>query len=209
MQVGSKWDGKESIFRNYGGIIGIHDQPAIAIRMKIGRICHLDVMWTNPLGIVEQKSELKLDAGSIVSTQKLNNDGPIMPGKWTVRIATTGGLFVEKHFIVFPVMFNNTGEALSDPALLNAKRMTLLKSGMDAEKYMDWRVNVIKKGADLEEWLDKLVNEQWSLKSTCGLSTTLPQGCRTIPSCETTSWSSLYPDTKSELGPINSQGRMR
>ena len=182
--------------------------------MKIGRVCHVDVSWINPLGIVQQKTELKLDAGSTVTTQKLNLETPIMPGKWAVQITSSNTLFVEKQFVVFPVMFDKEGEPLAEPPLLNAKRITetMNKAQMDVKKHMEWRIDVLKKDMQLEEWLDKLVNEYWSLKSTCSYSSSSYSKktvCRTLPSCATSSWSSYYPDVKSELGPINSQGRIR
>lgn len=191
--------------------MGIDDQPTVAIRMKIGRICYVDISWINPLGAVEQNTDLKLEAGSTVSTQKLTSQAPMIPGKWAVRITSDGTLFVEKQFIVFPVTFDKAGQPLSEPSLLNAKRITILKPGMDAEKYMDWRSNVFKNGIDLENWLDKLVTEYWSLKSSCSYATSVSvkNVCRTLPKCLTSSWSSYYPDVKSELGPTDAHGRIR
>lgn len=206
LQVGSKWDGKESIFRNYGGILGIYDQPTVAIRLKIGRVCNVNVLWINPLGIEEQKTDLKLDPSMTVNTQKLNTESPIMPGNWALRITSSDALVVEKHFIVFPLMFDH-GEPLLQPMLVNAKRITLLRPGMDEEKYMEWRINILKEGIDLEEWIDKLVTDSWTLQSSCSYDST--NKCRTLPICQKSLWSSYYPDIKSELGPVNSQGRIR
>ena len=210
LQIGSAWDGKESIFRNYGGILGIYDEPAVAIRMKIGRMCRVEVFWVNPLGMVEQKNDLKLEASATVAHQKLNLELPIMPGKWTLRLISSSTLFVEQQFVVFPVMFDKD-KPLADPTLVNGKHVTVLKAGMDPQKYMEWRINVLKKGVDLQEWLDKLVSEVWSLKSTCAYFGTHGNdgSCRTLQSCETSHWSGYYPDTKSELGPVNAVGRIR
>ena len=141
-----------------------------------------------------------------VNTQKLNVESPIMPGKWAVRITSSDALFVEKHFVVFPLMFDQ-GKLMSRPSLINGKRITILRAGMDEEKYMEWRINILKNGVDLEEWIDKLTTDYWTLQSSCSYKASVR--CRTLQSCQKSSWSSYYPDIKSELGPVNSYGRIR
>lgn len=204
------------MFRNYGNILGINDQPTVALKQKVGRMCQLDVTWINPLGIVDQKSELKLEPGLTVTSHKLNSEAPLMPGKWAVRIMAAEELFIEKHFTVFPVMFDKSGTPLEQPSLVNAKRITILKPNMDKERYIGWRTNILKSGEKLQEWVDTLTLEQWQIKSTCGVhspgssaSSGTSNSCKSLPSCMVSSWSSFYPDTKSELGHPNDSGRIR
>lgn len=182
-------------------------------------MCQLEISWINPLGITDQKSELKLEPGSTVASSKLNLEAPLMPGKWVVRITASDELFVEKQFVVFPVMFDKSGEPLEQPSLVNAKRITILKPNMDKDRYMEWRVNILKFGTELQEWIDALASDQWNLKSMCSLHTangsssssasSTNSNCKSLPNCKRSSWSSYYPDTKSELGQPNDNGRIR
>lgn len=61
-------------------------------------------------------------------------------------------------------------------------------------------------GQPLESWLDSLVERFWVTGDVC---TTQTSSCTALALCSKTSWSSLSPDPKSELGPVKSDGRIR
>ena len=77
LQVGSEWDGKESIFRNHGGILGVYDDPQIAIRTVTGRVAHTDIVWEDPVGMMASTHRMKLDAGSTVAHHKPTLSKPL------------------------------------------------------------------------------------------------------------------------------------
>lgn len=76
----------------------------------------------------------------------------------------------------------------SEPALQEAQKKTSLV------------------GKPLEAWVDNSVGAFWVTGDICSKQTS---SCPSIGLCTKTSWSSLSPDPKSELGPVKSNGRIR
>lgn len=58
----------------------------------------------------------------------------------------------------------------------------------------------------LQEWVDGSVGTFWVTANIC---TSQTSSCPALVLCSKTSWSSLSPDPKSELGPVKSDGRIR
>lgn len=61
-------------------------------------------------------------------------------------------------------------------------------------------------GQPLEEWVDSSVGTFWVMGKVCATQTS---SCPAVGLCTKTSWSSLSPDPKSELGPVKIDGRIR
>lgn len=61
-------------------------------------------------------------------------------------------------------------------------------------------------GHPLQEWVDDSIGTFWVTGNMCATQTS---SCPTLGLCSETSWSSLSPDPKSELGPVKSDGRIR
>lgn len=61
-------------------------------------------------------------------------------------------------------------------------------------------------GSELEVWTDSELSSFWSV---AGLCATGPSTCPSLEPCRLTSWSSMSPDPKSELGPVKADGRLR
>ena len=85
-QVGSEWDGKESIFRNLGGILGAWDEPVAAIRLKEGAPGEINIIWDDPVGERVSTFVMKLEASWFVFFHKPKVERPIRPGVWTVKV---------------------------------------------------------------------------------------------------------------------------
>ena len=205
--MGSRWDGKESIFRNYGGILGVHDDVGVALYLSQGHLVHVDIKWITPVGSVASVHDLKLEPMSTVTMHKLEVPRPLMPGRWTVQVAIKGGdMIIEETFMVTPLMFNNR-QPLENPVEVNAKYSSDLQTGMDTQLYMEWKTNVAKSGKKLEDWIDALVGEFWSVVNVCRSDDS--SGCGSLAYCDRTNWSALSPDPKSELGRIQPNGHIR
>lgn len=58
----------------------------------------------------------------------------------------------------------------------------------------------------LQEWVDSSVAMFWVTGNMCAMQNS---SCQALVLCSKTSWSSLSPDPKSELGPVKSDGRIR
>ncbi|EHB16487.1 Xylosyltransferase 2 [Heterocephalus glaber] len=61
-------------------------------------------------------------------------------------------------------------------------------------------------GPALEAWTDGELSSFWSVAGLCAMG---PSACPSLEPCRLTSWSSLSPDPKSELGPVKADGRLR
>lgn len=61
-------------------------------------------------------------------------------------------------------------------------------------------------GKELEDWVDNTIGTFWSVADVC---MGRPSACTSLQTCSKTSWSSLSPDPKSELGPVKPDGRLR
>lgn len=171
-----------------------------ALRLNVGRLGHITIVWKNPAGDVIEKHDLKLESSAFVTYHKPRLEIPIMPGVWTVQLEAESTTFKQQTFMVSPLVFDKKTH-LENPLLVNAKRIQL---GVESAKYIEWRNNVSKTGSQLDDWIDKLVGDFWHLRGICTTGS-----CKGIPHCEDTSWSSLFPDPKSELGPVQPNGKIR
>ena len=191
------------MFRNYGGILGVHDHPVAALWLTIGRFGHVTIVWENPIGNVVERHEMKLDPTSIVTFHKPSFENPIMPGVWKVWVEIDSKVYISQSFLITPVSYNKN-RPLDNPVVVNGKRIESSEPGnSDVERYTRWRNNVVKTGKDLTDWIDELVDWFWSVQGVC--STTI---CPGMDLCDETSWSSFYSDPKSELGPVQTNGHI-
>jgi len=204
-QVGSEWDGKESIFRNYPGILGAWDDPVASLSLSAGKQITVHIIWQDPIGLTVANFAMKLEASWYVTYHKPKLETPIRPGLWTVRIETEEGVLLMKNeFLVVPITHHDK-EMLNAPQAVNAKHTATASPVADTTVYEDWKSNVLKSGTDLELWMDSLVAQYWNIESYCRTDA----GCTWIQDCSTTSWSTFTPDPKSEIGEIRSNGRIR
>lgn len=206
LQVGSNWDGKESIFRNYGNILGVWDEPVAAIHLTSGQYSEVMLTWDDPTGSQVSTYKMKLESGWVVSYHKPKLDRPIRPGLWSAKLEMShGALLMQTDFMVVPLTHENK-ELLEYPQTLNAKRVEPVVQG---EKYESWKRNVFKSGDKLQEWVDEIVGGYWDIEDHCRAdSGGMDSGCG-ILDCIGTRWSTLSPDPKSEIGEIQSNGRLR
>ena len=65
-----------------------------------------------------------------------------------------------------------------------------------------------KVGSELRSWVSTLVQQAWHVSDSCVNGAVLKR-CPRLQSCQKTSWSSLSPDPKSDIGEIKENGRIR
>jgi len=205
--MGTDWDGKESMFRNYGGIIGVWDEPVAAVRMSVGKVGEVNIVWDDPIGERVSTHTTKLEANWFVTYHKPKFERPIRPGFWNCRIELPDGTAImETKFLVVPLTHENM-KVLEDPASVNAKRADD-PHPMESPESIAWKENVQKSGESLEQWLDELVGDTWKLEDICRTDSSA-DSCSSIPDCSSTDWSTFSPDPKSELGEVQRNGRIR
>ena len=187
----------------------MHDEPQLAIRTNPGRVVHTDIVWEDPVGVVSSTHRMKLDAGATVSHHKPKLSKPLRPGMWKVRLLHSGGaVYQTVTFMVTPVKFDKK-TPLDDPSVVNGRYAREQPSGgVDKQKFEMWSGLALSVGRELDEWVDEMVGEFWQLEDVCSTAAASGQ-CRSLVSCEETHWSTLSSDPKSELGPVQPNGRLR
>lgn len=205
--MGSDWDGKESIFRNYGEILGAWDEPVAAIRLNTGKTGEINVVWSDPTGKRVPPHTIKVETSWFVTYHKPKLERPIRPGIWNCRVELKDGTAImETKFLVVPLTHENM-EPINNPLSVNAARVgDSQKDG--SQEFLEWKQNVQKTGTDLEEWLDKLVSDFWKVTGVCRTDANRDR-CSHLVDCASTDWSTFSPDPKTELGEVKWDGRIR
>ncbi|XP_039264653.2 xylosyltransferase-like isoform X1 [Styela clava] len=242
--IGTNWDVKELVLRDWGGIIGPLSEPRLVAKWSNSKEDFIvTVVLIDPLNVVADYNDFRTPAKTAgVTDTPLNLQKPLRPGKWKVRFYAQRQFqkaAAELSFIVAPLRYRDG--AVNDVSLvtdnrgvtnddeLNSARRNLysirttlnLRRDYGAEASLEERAAYV--GEDLESWIDEVVADAWTADSIClassdgsAWSMALPRetNCytkhRLSPKlCKNVAWSSLYPDPKSELTNIKSNGRIR
>uniref|UniRef100_UPI00358DF71E xylosyltransferase 2-like isoform X2 n=1 Tax=Myxine glutinosa TaxID=7769 RepID=UPI00358DF71E len=212
VEVGSGWDPKERLFRNFGGLLGPYDEPASVQWWRAGPNCSTTVVWLDPMHVIASAYEVRVDQGVEVSHHRPLLKKPLRPGAWSLRILQGWELIAETTFLVLPLTFRK-GQPM------NQDQVSQANMGPPGNSYgesdLRWLLRLLGLPASpttipthlppLLPWLDRLLRGFWQPAGLCALS---PSGCPHLPRCTVTSWSSHYPDLKSQLGPVGPDGRL-
>ncbi|XP_044275945.1 xylosyltransferase 2 isoform X2 [Varanus komodoensis] len=220
LEVGTEWDPKERIFRNFGGLIGPFDEPVAMQKWARGPNLTATVVWIDPTYVIATSYDITVDAEAEFTQYKPPLNRPLRPGVWTVRLLQLWEPLGESQFLVVPQTFNH-----KQP--LRKEDGKWLHAGPPRNEYMDQNFQGLAGilslprldgtgrashqhtqlvGHALENWTDSSVGSFWSVAGLCVAS---PSSCSSLELCSKTSWSSLSPDPKSELGAIKPNGRLR
>ncbi|XP_043946423.1 xylosyltransferase 2 isoform X2 [Protopterus annectens] len=218
LEVGIDWDPKERIFRNFGGLIGPTDEPVAVQKWMRGHNLTATVIWIDPIYIIATSYDIIVDSDVEFTHYKPPLNHPLRPGTWTVRLLYRWELLAETKFLVTPLTYHNKQPLTEDDLWLHAgpaqmeymdqnfqglgKILNLPRSDSATEKELR---NSRLVGKPLQDWVDHSISQFWSAADLCASSST----CAVLQPCNGTSWSSLSPDPKSELGPVKSDGRLR
>ncbi|XP_061455462.1 xylosyltransferase 1 isoform X2 [Rhineura floridana] len=219
-EIGTDWDAKERIFRNFGGLIGPMDEPIGMHKWGKGPNVTVTVIWVDPINIIAATYDILIESSAEFTHYKPPLNLPLRPGVWTVKILHHWVPVAETKFLVSPLTFSNRQAIRQEEAMR-------LHGGPPKNAYMEQsfqglnpvlnipinaaQVDQAKKsaaltGTKLENWVDMLVGGMWSTVDICSVG---PTSCPVMQVCSQTSWSSLSPDPKSELGPVKPDGRLR
>ncbi|NP_001008667.1 xylosyltransferase 2 [Bos taurus] len=219
-QVGTEWDPKERLFRNFGGLLGPLDEPVAMQRWARGPNLTVTVVWIDPTYVVATSYDIVVDAETEVTQYKPPLSRPLRPGAWTVRLLQFWEPLGETRFLVLPLTFNRK-------LPLRKGKFSQMIAGPPHNEYMEQsfqglsgilnlpqlepaeeaaRLHAELTGPALEAWTDGEQSSFWSVAGVCAVG---PSACPSLELCRLTSWSSLSPDPKSELGPVKADGRLR
>ncbi|XP_018611749.1 xylosyltransferase 2-like [Scleropages formosus] len=215
LEVGTEWDPKERIFRNFGGILGPLDEPIAMQKWARGPNLTATVVWLDPSHTMVASYDISVDFEVEFTHYKPLLQHPLQPGGWTVRVLRQRDRVAEVRFLVVPLAFirkqplhkDEDSWLLAGPSsspYLEGQGLQQLPQGESALEEAQRRPRVM--GRPMEDWVDSVVGVFWVTGDICA---TDPSLCPSLGPCSKSTWSSLSHDPKSELGPVKSNGRIR
>ncbi|XP_033826932.2 xylosyltransferase 1-like [Periophthalmus magnuspinnatus] len=221
VQVGTDWDPKERLFRNWGSVIGPEDEP-VAVQRWTRSQSNLTatVVWIDPTNVIAATYDILVDAGSEVTHYRPPLTAPLRPGVWTLRVLHHWSPLGQTRFIVTPLEFHKQQPIQREDALrlhggpLRNSYMEQSFHGLNPVLRLPVSLGAVEEaeanagltGAPLRRWIDSLLQSHWGAADVCSLG---PSACPVMQRCHMTSWSSNSPDPKSELTLPSQSGRIR
>ncbi|XP_060758449.1 xylosyltransferase 1 [Neoarius graeffei] len=219
-EIGTDWDAKERIFRNFGNLMGPLDEPVGMQKWAKGSNVTVTVVWIDPTNVIAATYDVLIDATAEFTHYRPPLNTPLRPGMWTVRVLHHWNPVAETRFLVTPLTHHKHLPIRQDDALKvhngPAKNSYMEQSfhGLNPILNIPVRLGQVEEaehnagltGMRLERWVDSLVGEVWAAADICSMT---PSGCPVLQSCRDTAWSSLSPDPKSQLGPPKANGTIR
>eukprot|EP00794_Sanderia_malayensis_P009135 gene9135-10108_t len=219
LEIGTSWDQKERVFRNFAGMIGPLDTPTLVHRWRHGKAFYVRIIWTDPINVIAGIYQMKVEDNWVISYHKPTFKKPLRPGAWKVKLVHNDDTVLgETSFLVVPLAYSD-GKAVGIEDVLafnNGPRVGLYSSdhAIDfdqgandtAGKVAEFSQYSYSTGSMLEQWIDLLVARYWTIKDTCSIKQ-LNGDCVDLRICEGKIWSSLSPDPKSDISSlINDHG---
>ncbi|MBN3303974.1 XYLT1 Xylosyltransferase, partial [Amia calva] len=219
-EIGTEWDAKERMFRNFGGLMGPSEEPVGMQKWGKGANVTVTVVWIDPTNVIAATYDILIEASAEFTHYRPPLNLPLRPGVWTLRVLHHWSPVAETRFLITPHTFHNHQPIRQEDALR-------LHNGPAKNSYMEQsfhglnpvlnipvhlgQVEAAKRnagltGSELERWVDSLVGAMWSAVDVCAVG---PSGCPVMQACGHTMWSSLSPDPKSALRPPRANGRIR
>ncbi|XP_038841435.1 xylosyltransferase 1-like [Salvelinus namaycush] len=219
-EVGSDWDAKERIFRNFGSLLGPTEEPVAMQRWGRGQNVTVTVVWVDPTNVIAATYDILVDGGTEYTHYRPPLTVPLRPGVWTLRVLHHWNLLASTSFVVSPLEYH-------DQQPIRQEDTVKLHSGPVRNSYMEQSFHGLNPilnlpvhlgqveeaefkasltGAELQSWVDHLLAGVWSAADVCSQG---PSSCPVMQRCRETGWSTLSPDPKSDLGPPRGNGRIR
>ncbi|RMC17740.1 hypothetical protein DUI87_05405 [Hirundo rustica rustica] len=219
-EIGTEWDAKERLFRNFGGLLGPTDEPVGMQKWGKGPNVTVTVIWVDPINVIAATYDILIESSAEFTHYKPPLNLPLRPGVWTIKILHHWVQVAETKFLVTPLTFSNQQPIKQEEAIKfhsgppkNAYMEQsfqglnpVLNIPVSAARAEQAKRNAGLVGARLDAWVDSLVSSVWSAVDICSVGAT---ACPVLQGCAQTAWSSLSPDPKSELGPVKPDGRLR
>ncbi|XP_064866914.1 xylosyltransferase 1-like [Oncorhynchus nerka] len=219
-EVGTDWDAKERIFRNFGSLLGPTEEPVAMQRWGRGQNVTVTVVWVDPTNVIAATYDILVDGGTEYTHYRPPLTVPLRPGVWTLRVLHHWNLLASTSFVVSPLEHHGQQPIRQEDTVK-------LHSGPVRNSYMDQSFHGLNPilnlpvhlgqveeaefkasltGAELQSWVDHLLAGVWSAADVCSQG---PSSCPVMQRCRETGWSALSPDPKSDLGPPRGNGRIR
>ena len=171
LQVGTIYDTKEEIFRNYPGFFGPGSTGlTLQYIWKEGVEGNVTLSWVDPWGktvsALEKHIDTEITAG--VYTLETHSASTLQTGVWKILVQSDGREIVELEFLVLPLAVSIGPETVKETHQSPLAR------------------------------IDELTAQFWKSEELCALED-LGTECPQVKLCSKTNWSSMSPDPKSDI----------
>ena len=102
MAVGSEFDPKERIFRNYLNLLNQHSELTLAVAVSDGQTEMLKIGWFAPNLDLVAINQIQLNETSGIDSVVPTLETPLQAGIWTVVGASNGNMVARELFLVNP-----------------------------------------------------------------------------------------------------------
>ncbi|XP_076074233.1 xylosyltransferase 1-like [Mytilus galloprovincialis] len=222
LEIGTEYDLKENIFRNFGQVIGPYSDLTLEHSWSSGSDFTVSVAWIDPTDVVAASYDIEIPGTNHIGSLKPDLKVPLRPGVWKVKLMHKWEVVAETSFLVVPlttfqhrpVKFQQVLSFHNGPGSLYIDKDfkdfdTVLQVNRTVQLQKDADSNGRKTGGQLDQWVDNLTKAFWEYQNIC-ISGESSIGCLELDICEKTLWSSRSEDPKSELHGIDSKsGRLR
>nr|XP_040133243.1 xylosyltransferase 1 isoform X1 [Ictidomys tridecemlineatus] len=106
-EVGTDWDAKERLFRNFGSLLGPMDEPVGMQKWGKGPNVTVTVIWVDPVNVIAATYDILIESTAEFTHYKPPLNLPLRPGVWTVKILHHWVPVAETKFLVAPLTFSN------------------------------------------------------------------------------------------------------
>ncbi|CAL1527402.1 unnamed protein product, partial [Lymnaea stagnalis] len=209
LEVGTDFDVKELLFRNYGNLMGPYDEITLRHTWGPGTEFTVSVAWVDPTNDIAASYDVHIPSTYHVGNQKPLLNRPLRPGVWKACVMIDLKLVAQTQFLVTPLTFyNNKPISVSELyrthqgplGLYTSTDFSEFKTNLhiveDGKLSQEYAINSKKTGTDLDQWVDSLTNFFWVVQSSCFIEAF--EGCPSTSLCKSATWSSRYADPKSD-----------
>ena len=214
--MGTKFDQKEELFRNVGGLIGPYADVVLRHSWGAGRAGVVTVVYIDPALVVAGSYDVTVAETEHVGHQQPTFNKPLRPGMWTAKLLLAKEVVAETDFIITPLSHFD-GRPISDSQALASHRGPVKLYADEDLKHLHQQLNFINKklavrtaklnevktGTRLLAWIDGLAGTMWTHVETCYHGDAVPSSCAEVTQCQSAYWSSKYPDLKSEISGLD------
>ena len=185
VSVGTDYDPKERVFRNFLRNYGPKSDPSLRVRFEPGfEKEKIEFGWFNPFGDLSAVTQAKTNESEGVENSIPSLDKPLTPGVWTVLGVNRESLVSFNQFLILPV------ETMEQ----NPPKTNIIKSHLSQYHNMDpEKVKSIQNDLNLLnsenriDWVRKYSVGFYSAEQVCSL-----QNRAGFEPCGETSWSSRF-----------------
>lgn len=209
IEVSTDFDQKEQIARNFGKFLSAFSEPAFVLYLTSeatpSSTLKLSVLWLDPSGQLADVTDLLVDGSNTAINAfftKSNIKAPLQAGIWTAKLVNEQTLIAQCKFLIVPTVRTKDGNLPKTNELITAEQKRQWDIYLPHEQDVELLQHTAsdsahRTGSERIAWIDSLVSKLYIAKDICIVRSS--KLFANVQQCNTTGWSSLIPDPKSDL----------